>query len=98
MTPARQAHVVECHPELAFRVCTGEVLPSKRTATGLGRRLAALGRSGKELATAPPQAAPDDALDALACAWTARRWSDGRAEVLGDDRRDERGLWMRIVA
>lgn len=98
LTPERQAHVVECHPELAFAVRTGQVLPSKRTARGIGQRLAALGRSGAELADAPLQAGPDDAVDALVCAETARRWSDGVAEVFGDDRRDRRGLRMQIVA
>jgi predicted RNase H-like nuclease len=98
MTPERQAQVVECHPELAFAMLAGEVLPSKRTARGIGQRLAALGRRGVELADAPIQAGPDDALDALVCAWTARRWADGVAEVFGDDRRDRRGLRMQIVA
>jgi predicted RNase H-like nuclease len=98
MTPNRQAHVVECHPELAFTIRTGAVLPSKRTARGIGLRLAALGRTGAELADAPLKAGPDDALDALVCAQTARRWADGTAEVFGDDSRDRRGLRMQIVA
>lgn len=98
MTPERQATVVECHPELAFAVRTGEVLPSKRTAAGIGRRLAVLGRSGSELADAPLKAGPDDAVDALICAETARRWSAGIAEVFGDADRDRRGLRMQIVA
>jgi predicted RNase H-like nuclease len=42
----------------------------------------------------------DDLLDALACAWTARRWIAGEAVILPDgaDEYDERGLRMRIVA
>jgi hypothetical protein len=39
----------------------------------------------------------DDALDALACAWSALRFATGRAEVLGDGQRDARGLVMRII-
>jgi predicted RNase H-like nuclease len=40
----------------------------------------------------------DDALDALACAWAARRWRCGEARVLGDGERDAHGVLMRIVA
>lgn len=99
MTPERQRRVVECHPELAFAVLTGGPLPSKRSAAGVGRRLAALGRNGAELADAPPEAGVDDALDALVCADVARRWADGVAELFGDaDARDPHGLRMRIVA
>jgi predicted RNase H-like nuclease len=78
-------------------VLTGEVLPSKRSARGVGLRLRALGHEAAALVDAPPQAGVDDALDALACAVTARRWALGEAEVLGDDSRDERGLRMQIV-
>lgn len=103
MTPARQARVVECHPEVAYLALLGVRPPSKRTAAGVGQRLAGLQRCGLlpdvgVLAEVPPAAGIDDALDALVCAWTARRWSAGVAEVLGDDSRDEKGLRMQIVA
>jgi predicted RNase H-like nuclease len=49
------------------------------------------------VARAPARARPDDVLDALVCAWVARRWVDGAAETLGDGARDARGLLMRIV-
>jgi predicted RNase H-like nuclease len=40
----------------------------------------------------------DDALDALACAWTAQRWAAGIARTLPDEPpRDNRGLPVRIV-
>jgi predicted RNase H-like nuclease len=98
MTPERQARIVECHPELAFALLSGCILPPKRSARGVGQRLAALDRDGTVLADAPPEAGVDDALDALACAQTARRWSAGTAEIFGDDSRDGRGLRMQIVA
>ncbi len=98
ITPARQAHVVECHPEVVFAVLTGEALPSKRSARGVGLRLRALGDHAAALPDAPPEAGVDDAVDALACAVTARRWALGEATVLGDDSRDEHGLRMQIVA
>ena len=44
----------------------------------------------------PAGAGLDDALDALACAWTARRWARGEAEVLGGEV-DVLGTPMRIV-
>ena len=44
----------------------------------------------------PASAALDDALDALACAWTALRWRRGEAEVLGGEV-DATGVPMRIV-
>jgi predicted RNase H-like nuclease len=91
--------VVECHPEVAFRRLTGRPLPRKKSAPGALERLRALtAELGPPPPDAPPQAALDDALDALACAWTARRWSAGRAEVLGGGETDGLGLPMRIVA
>jgi predicted RNase H-like nuclease len=98
MTPDAQTRVVECHPEVAFLERLGTRPASKRSARGIGERIAALGVRGAELASAPLQAGPDDAVDALICAWTARRWSEGRARILGDHDRDRRGLRMQIVA
>jgi predicted RNase H-like nuclease len=78
--------VVEAHPEVSFRVMTQTRLHSKHTAAGLGARIAALGEHfgdvGALLATCPAPARIDDALDALACAWTARRVVAGRAMTL----------------
>lgn len=89
--------VVECHPEVSFRALTGRVLPRKRSAPGALARLTALRQVCGELAPdAPVQAALDDALDALVCAWTARRWAAGTARVLGGER-DATGTPMRIV-
>lgn len=89
--------VVECHPEVSFRALTGTVLPRKTSAPGALRRLAALQEVFGPLPPDPPATAGlDDALDALVCAWTARRWHDGTAEVLGGGL-DATGTPMRIV-
>lgn len=80
--------VVEAHPEVSFLRMTGGVLPSKKSAPGMGLRLAALGEHFGDVAAllreAPSPARADDALDALACAWTSRRVLDGAAEALGE--------------
>ena len=68
--------VVEVHPELAFLHLAGNVLPPKKTARGVAARITAL--SGwvdaiDALGRAPERVPVDDALDALAAAWTAHR-------------------------
>lgn len=88
--------VVEVHPELVFVTLAG-ALPAKRTPAGAAAREAAL-RSWLPGGW-PPHPRParlDDALDALACAWTAQRWQAGVAEVLGGEL-DPTGTPMRIV-
>lgn len=88
--------VVEVHPELVFAFLAG-ALPSKKQPIGRAHRERALrGWLPAGWPPAPKPARPDDALDALACAWTARRWLSGRAEVLGGEL-DDRGIPMRIV-
>lgn len=62
----------------------------KKSAAGAAARLSllssALGIDPLEVLADPTlDGVPlDDAVDALAAAWTARRWADGTAEVLGD--------------
>ncbi|HET9900832.1 MAG TPA: DUF429 domain-containing protein [Actinomycetes bacterium] len=79
------------------------VTDGKKTGRGVGQRMAAL-RNLVDVAAAledAPAGIPlDDLLDALACAWTARRWSSGQAESLPDgaEEYDARALRMRIVA
>lgn len=102
LSPADSRRVIEAHPELAFLRLTGATLPAKKSAQGHDARVEALARVWPDVAdlvaTAPGRAAPDDALDALACAWVARRWAHGDAAVVGDGRCDARGLPMRIVS
>jgi predicted RNase H-like nuclease len=95
---ADDPRLVEVHPELSFAALAGRVLDRKKTAAGRAERLTAL-RSwlpGLDLVSVPPG---DDAPDALAAAWSGRRWLDGVARVLpdGPPSLDSRGRPMRIV-
>ena len=78
--------VLEVHPELAFAEMAGRVLASKKSAAGVGQRLSALRTwltdVDQALACTPPDVPVDDALDALAAAWSAARWRDARARTL----------------
>ena len=93
---AADRRVVEVHPEVSFLAMTGSVLPSKKTPRGRAARLTALAAAlpGLDVSAVPPH---DDAVDALACAWTARRWAAGTARVLGGEP-DAAGRPMRIVS
>ena len=95
--------VAEVHPELSLATLAGAPLATgKRRAAGRSQRLALLSPAfpdlAERLAARPPGCAPDDVLDAYATLWTARRMAAGRAEVLGDGERDQRGLTMAITA
>lgn len=104
---SRLAAVVrECHPEGAFRMMAGAPLrqPKKAKGTpfapGLAERAALLAPTGVPRAlldAAPPQGAGrDDALDALACAWTADRLLTGAAVRHGPGASDAYGLPVGI--
>lgn len=73
--------VCEVHPELSFAAINGSVVAeSKKTWTGLRRRMALLAGEGIVVSDAPGPAAtvpPDDVLDAAVAAWTARRIAAG---------------------
>lgn len=78
--------VIEVHPELSFAEMAGRPLASKKSAVGVGERLRALAMwlpdPASALASVPDDVPVDDALDALACAWTAGRWRSGVARTL----------------
>jgi predicted RNase H-like nuclease len=95
LTAADHRRVIEVHPELVFATLAG-VLPPKKDPVGQDLRAQALRAELPDWPAPPRPARMDDALDALACAWTARRWLRGQAEVLGGDP-DEHGVPMRIV-
>ena len=100
LTPARDTHVVETHPEVSFAAMRGSELTPKKTAAGVAQRMAALSDwidVFSAVERAPVGVPIDDALDALACAWSAHRFARGEATVLGDGQCDSRGLPMRIV-
>jgi predicted RNase H-like nuclease len=105
---ATASSVFEVHPELAFWRLNGDRVlsePKKRKGRlhgpGLALRRALLVLAGLrgDLAEAPPGAAADDVLDALACAVIARRIHFGLAKPFPDPPlRDEFGLQIAIWA
>jgi predicted RNase H-like nuclease len=101
LSPALADRIVEVHPELSYARMAGQVLPPKRTHDGSAARMAAVGgflHAATALISAPATARRDDALDALAAAWSARRWALREAEPIPDPApHDARGLPMRIV-
>jgi len=101
VTAADNDRVIEAHPELVFRHLTGRELAPKRSGEGAAQRLTALQTLWPDIAdivaTAPRPARQDDALDAVACAVAAMRWSRGDATVLGDGEFDSTGKPMRIA-
>ena len=102
MTPERQARLVEVHPEVSFAVLAGRPMAHpKRTPQGRAERLTALravfGDVERGGATRMAGVRPDDVLDALAVAWSARRFAQGIATRMGGDV-DAHGLRMEIVA
>jgi predicted RNase H-like nuclease len=101
---ALQDRIVEAHPELSFRaMAKTSTLASKKTARGMAQRIRALQRWLDQdvlavLLDVPDKVAVDDALDALACAWTAQRYRDRSSETVAEE--EEPGmkrLLMRIV-
>ena len=95
--PGVHDRVFECHPELSFQAMSATDLPRKKSAKGALDRVDALAAAGvADVRDAPEEAGWDDALDAMACAWTASRWAAGQARVLGGEP-DALGVPMRIV-
>jgi predicted RNase H-like nuclease len=104
LDPTLAATTVEVHPELSFAAMGhGSALPSKKTAAGVSARLTTLTRAlGVDvvgvLRDAPQRVPVDDCLDALAAAWSARRWLRGEAVSYPDPApTDSAGLRMAIV-
>ena len=93
---ADDPRLVEVHPELSLAELAGTgPLESKKTAAGRAVRLEVLRGWLPDLDSVP---SGDDGLDALAAAWSARRWLAGRARTLPEHPpHDERGRPMRIV-
>ena len=96
---ASDPRLVEVHPELAFVELSGKVLPAKKTAQGVARRIQALDGWVDvlgALTSAPPRVPVDDALDALAAAWTAVRVAAGTSRSFPADGGDLDGSGRRM--
>lgn len=110
MTPALQARVVECHPELAFWAMNGErpltepkKVKSRPHLAGLALRRGLLTAAGYPAAFLESKialvrmAGPDDLLDAAANSWSAVRIAQGIAKRFPQTPPcDARGLRMEI--
>ncbi|MFZ0169594.1 MAG: DUF429 domain-containing protein [Candidatus Dormiibacterota bacterium] len=90
----------EGHPELAFRELGGAALGSKHTVEGRSHRQRLLLTEFSEVAKVNPRRpSSEDALDAYACLWTARRIAAGMASWVpsqGDETDPQLGIPMRI--
>jgi len=92
-------HMVEVHPELAFRALDARVRDRKALLRGQAQRIRALlpAMDVLDALDAAPAGVPVvDALDACAVAWSARRIAGGTAECVGDGATDSRGRPMRV--
>lgn len=100
-SPRLQNQLFEMHPEVSFaELAGGPMRFHKSTPEGRHERLQALHTVfpwAGELSGGPmPGAQPDDVLDAMIGAWTARRFALGAHLQLGGDY-DERGLRMEVI-
>lgn len=102
MSPERQRHLVEMHPEVCFTALAGAPMSHhKSTAEGQAERLAALRPVfpdiDEEIRSYIPGSSRADIIDAFVGAWTARRWMTGSHIQLGGDL-DRLGLRMEMIA
>jgi predicted RNase H-like nuclease len=85
---AGEARLFEVHPEVSFTALGGRSAAyAKKTWAGQRERLALLAAAGIDLTLLVGDvglAAPDDVVDAAACAWTAARLARGTASSLPD--------------
>ena len=107
ITPAMQKRLHEVHPEVSFSMMNGGVSLKSRKKDDEGRkqRISLLIKSGfpwmlmPELHYLRKHVALDDLVDACACAWSARRISEGAAITFPHHQEyDARGLEMSIKA
>ncbi len=91
------AHWWETHPETAFAAMnSGAPMASKKSARGVGQRLAELRRHFPTiddcLEHAPNKVPIDDVLDAIAALWSAQRIATNAADIYGPVERDDEGF------
>lgn len=109
--PELRDRLVECHPEVSFRIMNGAPLEvakkvkSRPYPPGLDLRIGLLARAGVPIdllngkTAAALGAGLDDLVDACACAVTAKRVFEGNALRFPDPpERDARGLMVAITA
>lgn len=105
--PEFQSRVVEVHPEICFWAMNNkkDVCASKHSGPGHLQRIELLRKNidlqdleWEKVMTGVRGAKPDDVLDAIAAAWSARRWANGSFERFpAKEERDSRGFRAEIV-
>ena len=107
MTPDRQSRIVEVHPEVSFCALNDihPILIKKARTAGYDIRAALLREklgltigTRREMRVQVEHAKPDDVLDAIVAAWSARRMVNGVAKRLPEiSETNADGLRMEIV-
>jgi predicted RNase H-like nuclease len=107
MTPDLQGRIIEVHPEVAFWALAKRAMHhTKKSAEGFEERRTVLTAAfvdvpiptRTEARRVARPAGPDDVLDAIVAAWTARRFATGTAGTMPQaPTLDDRGLRMQIV-
>lgn len=103
LSPERQLKVREGHPEVSFAIMNGgrSMSHPKRRAAGRQERISVLADHFPDLLAALTRFGrfQEDAIDAYAMLWTARRLVRQTSRTLSEARSvDRRGLRMEIVA
>ncbi len=99
--PSDTDQFVECHPESSFAAMTGNALFSKKTEQGVIQRMDLLQEFVPDLESVlcslPQKCKMDDALDAFAAAWTAKRYVRGKSVIIGGRDYDKHGYPLRVI-
>ncbi|MBT95003.1 MAG: hypothetical protein CL431_03435 [Acidimicrobiaceae bacterium] len=99
--PSDTDKFLECHPESSFAAMTHTALQSKKTDEGVRQRMELLLEFIPDLHNVldelPKKCKIDDALDACAAAWTAKRYVRGKSLILGGDDYDKDGYPVRVI-
>ena len=99
--PSDTDQFVECHPESSFAAMTDSSLLSKKTDQGAIQRIDLLQEFVPDLESVlyslPRKCKMDDALDAFAAAWTAKRYVRGKSVIIGGRDYDKHGYPLRVI-
>ena len=91
----------ECHPETSFCELAKHSLSSKKTPEGCEQRINLLRRVIPDIdaivQTLPKKCKVDDALDAFAAAWSAKRYAQNKAIIIGGHDYDNDGYPIRVI-
>ena len=99
--PSDTDQFVECHPESSFAAMTDSPLLSKKLEMGIEQRVKLVRTYIPDIDiiinNLPKKCKVDDALDACAAAWTAKRHVRNEGIVFGGNKEDPEGYPIRII-